>query len=191
MALMIQWSDRPRNPSPTYGYRLMRVPPNRQMLATIVTGKPIGTNTHYYKGRTTPCAGPTCEACALGLQYRWHAYLAILIAETRETAILELTAQAAEQLDAAAAENGTLRAVEALFDRPSHRPNGRVRIVYRPGRVSEDRLPKEPDLARIMTHIWGMDDQPLTKTTGKHYTHRLVPSTEGNGTQRGAAPAGA
>jgi len=178
---MPQWSTTPPLQSAEFSYRLIRAPACRPIALTLISSKPQGTYTHYTKGRTLPCDGDGCSACKEGHPYRWHAYLAARVDGTREKVILELTAQAAEQLLPALNEFKTLRAVAILLERPARRPNGRIRITIAPGRRPENDLPPEPDIQRMMLHIWGLDDTSLTSRPGKHHFQHLTKEKKHNG----------
>jgi hypothetical protein len=127
----------------------------------------IGCKTHFTKGRTSPCEGLKCEACNEGRPWRWHAYLAILAGEGKEKCILELTAQAAEQLETHIKGYGSLRGAEMLAERPSKRPNGRVRIAVRLNGTPPASLPDAPKIETIMLHIWGLDDRQIVESKAK------------------------
>jgi hypothetical protein len=158
---MPNWEEAPPAAEANYGFRLIRCPAYKPMRAIILSEKMIGTRTHYTKGRTRPCEGEGCEICKEGLPWRWHAYLACLAGEQREKCILELTAQAADQLKPILASNGSLRCIEILADRPSKKPNGRVRIQARLNGIGGASIPAAPDVPILMAHIWGLDDRRL------------------------------
>lgn len=166
----IEWSATPPTDESNYGYRLIRCPAFKALRAIILNSTLLGTRTHYHKARTLPCDGLNCTRCQEGLPWRWHAYLAVLAGENRERCILELTAQSAEQLKPTLAEFGTLRGTEIMIQRPSQKPNGRVRLLARRNGVPHEAWPDEPDVGKIMLHIWGLDDKPM-KSNGqeKHW----------------------
>jgi hypothetical protein len=178
---MVEWTNTPPADQNGFAYRLIRVPAARPIRLIILSPQPIGTNTHYHKGRTKPCDGQLCEACQLGLPYRWHSYIAVHNADTGENALLELTAQATEQLQPARDEFHTLRAVKLVLERPSHRPNGRIHINIHPGRAAELGLPDPPEVQRILLHIWGLDDRPLAQTTNRLQSIGVTPTPKSNG----------
>jgi hypothetical protein len=158
---MIEFSNDLPNCATNFGYRLIRTPPYKPIRLIILSPKVLATRTHFTKSRTTPCTVPSCAACDEGLAFRWHAYLAALMLPAREKVILELTAQAAEQLRPAISGYGTLRGIELILDRPSNRPNGRVRLTAKIGMAPPDGLPPEPNTQAILLHIWGQDDAPV------------------------------
>jgi len=173
---MPQWtSDPPATPS-DFTFRLIRVPAARPLHCVIIAPRPTGCRTHFFKGHTIPCEDQGCEPCQQGLYWRWHAYLPALCSPGGEKVILELTAQATEQLQAALAEYRTLRGIEILAERPSKRPNGRIRITTAPGLRPETSMPPCPDVPRIMQHIWGLDDQKLISKPGKLASNRITPA---------------
>jgi len=173
---MPTWNDSPPPTPSDFSYRLIRVPPTKLLHCVILCPKPTGTPTHFFKGHTMPCEGKECPACQEGLLWRWHAYLPCLCTPGHEKVILELTAQACDQLTAARNEYRTLRGLEILAERPSHRPNGRIRITVAPGLRPDALLPPCPDVPAIMLHIWGLDDTKLTSRPGKLGSNRITPA---------------
>jgi hypothetical protein len=178
---MPDWSNTPPTCPHDMQYRLIRAPAARSLHCVMLAEKPIGCPTHYWKGRTMPCETANCEPCQLGIPWRWHSYTPIQIWGSNEKCILELTAQASEQLGPALAEFQSLRGVEIVIDRPSRRPNGRVRIVVAPARRPEGSLPPCPNTIACMSHIWGTDDRPLATQPGKLGTNRILVPPNGNG----------
>jgi hypothetical protein len=177
---MPEWTSSPP-PTPTdFTFRLIRVPAFKAVRCVILAAKLTGCRTHYYKGRTIPCEESLCEACLDGHYWRWHAYIPCQVQPTTEKVILELTAQATEQLQPALREFGTLRGLELLAERPSKRPNGRIRITVAPGRRPDNTLPAPPDVTKTMRHIWGLDDQQMQHHAGKLNTDRLTPAPREN-----------
>lgn len=164
---MPEWTTQPPDEAQNYGYRLIRCPAFKPMRAIILSPSLMGTRTHYTKGRTLPCEPINCEACSAGHPWRWHAYLAVLAGDQKEKCILELTAQAAEQLQEIVKGYGTLRGIEILAERPSRRPNGRVRIVGHMNGSPPNSLPFAPDVKLLMLHIWGLDDRLLDPDPAK------------------------
>lgn len=164
---MPEWTHDPPTDAHNYGYRLIRTPPYKVLRCLILSDQIIGTRTHYTKGRTLPCDGPNCAHCQDGHPWRWHAYLAVLAGDQKEKCILELTAQAAEQLQPLIKGYGRLRGMEMITERPSKRPNGRVRIAARMNGTPPNTLPEEPDVTLIMLHIWGLDDRTLDPDDAK------------------------
>lgn len=167
------WSTTPPANGHNHGYRLIRSPAARPLHVLIISPELIGTFTHYVKGRTTPCAGDDCPTCGEGLPYRWHGYIACVVAGHAEKVVLELTAMAAEQLLPHRKEFGTLRGCAAMIERPSRRPNGRIRITCQPGKKADAALPQPPDLKAVLLHIWGRDDAPL-EDNGHRKGHPFV-----------------
>ena len=177
---MPEWSQNAPTVPTAFTFRLIRVPANKPIRCVILSPHPIGCRTHFFKGHTMPCEEEKCEACQQGIYWRWHAYLPCLCLPAGEKIVLELTAQAFEQLSPALSEYRTLRGIEILAERPSRRPNGRIRIAYAPGLRPESSMPEAPDVALTMQHIWGLDDKVLAKIPAKLGVNRVFP-TGGNG----------
>lgn len=142
----------PRGPS----FPILRTP-SRGTLVAIVTSKDlIGTFTHYFHGRTTPCDGDECEACKGGLPYRWHAYLSALNVDTGLHFIFECTAQAAAYFTDYRDRMDGLRACKFEASRHMSKPNGRVLLRMKQADTSGIHLPNPPDLCKCLAILWGL-----------------------------------
>jgi hypothetical protein len=179
--MAINWNNDPPHEASNYGYRLIRTPPYKPIRGIVLSENLLGTRTHFTRSRTIPCQGEGCEHCAEGLPWRWHGYLAMILDPGKEKVIIELTAQAAEQLKPTISGFGSLRCVEILCERPSKRPNGRVRILARRNGIAPNSLPEAPEIQKIMLHIWGLDDQPLRDSGRAKGVPRLSPAPAESG----------
>lgn len=154
---MPNWTNRPPTDTTSAALRIVRVPPKAPITLTILSHEIVGTPTHFANNRTTPCDGPgECDLCARGIGWRWHGYLAVRLDATGETAILELTAQAAARFADHFDAQGTLRAARAKLARANGRPNGRILVAINPPKPDAPPLPDEPDIRRNLCHIWGL-----------------------------------
>jgi len=170
------WTNDPPATSSDFSFRLVRVPAFKTLRAIILCTHLTGCRTHFFKGHTIPCEEKGCEACDQGLYYRWHAYVPAVCQPGGEKIILELTAQAAEQLQPSLDEYRTLRGIEIVAERPAKRPNGRIRITCAPGLRPETSLPHCPNVILTMQHIWGLDDTMLASTPSKFGSNRIMPA---------------
>jgi len=159
---MIQWSNSPPSPARGVPLRLTRTPARRPLVAVVTSADFIGTNTHFFMGRTIPCTRPTCEPCDHGYPWRWHMYLSAYVTATAEHVLFECTAQAAEAFTAYRAANGTLRGCLFQATRVNDKPNARVTIQTKPADLARLQLPEPPRLEALLCHIWSIPDDSLT-----------------------------
>jgi hypothetical protein len=161
------WTDQPPQDTEDQAFALLRIPPTPGYKVLITSPGILGTNTHYWKGRTTPCEPDNCEACAEGAGYRWHGYFAGLRQSDRLHGLYEVPAAAAAALHDFAQKVGTLRGCLAVFRRLGNRPNGRLLVTTQPYDLKAIELPPPPDVAKIMAHIWqtAIKNTPTARTT--------------------------
>lgn len=182
---MPEWTNRPPATARSSALEIVRTPPARPLIATILSDDIIGTATHFTNHRTTPCGRPdACEFCDRGLPWRWHGYLAVLLPERPRPCLLELTAQAAESVASARAQYGTLRGARIKLTRAGKRPNGRVQVALAPPPDDPDPLPPEPDVRHALCHVWNYDPasaQPAPRhPSGARQLHVTPPNDTPN-----------
>lgn len=155
---MPNWSTQPPAHAAAVALELRRTPGGRPLTLVSLDDDIIGCPTHYYRGRTTPCTNPTCDACAEGLPWRWHAWLCCLAADTRRICLFELTAHAATQLHAIAQSRGSLRGTKITATRANYKPNSRVLLQIADELIPPASLPPSPGVLPALAKIW---DIPL------------------------------
>lgn len=153
--------DTPRGPA----LPIRRAPANGNLLAIITAADLIGTNTHYYKGRTMPCELPNCEPHDHGIPFRWHAYVSAWEVKTGLHFIFETTAAGAEPFIEYRDHHGTLRGCLFSAKRWQQRPNGRILIQTKPADLKEIRLPQAPDLVKCLAILWSLPEDNLGAPT--------------------------
>ncbi len=136
------------------GFDLRRTPSDKPIKGLITSDNIIGCNTHWWGGRTVPCEDENCEACSKNTPSRWHVYLSVLEAGTRDHFLFECTGKAAWPFVEWYATHGTLRGVMMYAHRPKRRRNAKVEIILKPNDTRGVILPKGPDLPRAMAVIW-------------------------------------
>lgn len=136
------------------GYDLRRTPPDRPLKGLITCDDMIGCYTHWWGGRTVPCEDDECEACKANTPARWHCYLSIIEAGTRDHFIFECTGKAALPIAEWRTENNTLRGAHITAFRPKRRRNAKVEIILKTFDTRGVVLPHPPDLARALSVIW-------------------------------------
>lgn len=146
------------------GFRLIRTPATRALLAHVLSDRLIGCNTHFVGNRTIPCEKPTCPSCQSGVSWRWHAYLAVILDATQETVIFETTAKASEAFVAYYERHGTCRGAHIKAQRVNGKHNGRVVIQCKPADLAKVHLPQSPHVDKILCHIWNISEQQVNKS---------------------------
>jgi hypothetical protein len=150
----IRWATAPDPDDQPTPVRLIRVGPKQPLEIVITAEQVLGVYTHWYTGRTVPCTRPTCDACQLGNEPRWHGYVSAISCRTGEHAIVELTATATPIFERWRQSHSTIRGAKATLARLGKRPNGRVIVKLDaddvPGRI----LPEQLDLQRLLTRVW-------------------------------------
>ncbi len=178
--------------SETKGYDLHRTPPDKPLKGLITSHNLIGCYTHWWGGRTVPCEDSGCEACKNNTPSRWHCYLSICEAGSRDHFIFECTSKAAKPLEEWYAANGTLRGVMLHAHRPKRRRNARVEIILKPFDIGGTILPEPPDLPRAMAVIWqipgssvkvegAVNQTPRIKTDPAILSKQRTNAADGNG----------
>jgi hypothetical protein len=163
---MPNWTNSPppaRNP---HALSLLRVTPEKQIQGIVTAEDMLGCHTHYWKGRTTPCEGETCEPCKTGHPSRWHAYLPIWSPKTHHHVILELTAAAAETVTAYKHTYQTLRGCLITARRKNRNPNSQLVVECKPADINGILLPTPPDVVACMSTIWSLP-KPLVEPTNR------------------------
>jgi len=135
---------------------VLRVAPGKVLNCLITSPDLIGTKTHYWHGRTTPCETPDCRPCQEGMPWRWHGYLGIWLPAPNQQYLLELTAQACYALLPYRATYHTLRGCNLLARRSTWAKNSRLVIETRPADLAKLRLPAPPHIERCLAVLWNL-----------------------------------
>ncbi len=162
---MMDWQNSPPEKTEGYGMRLLRTPAKGALRGMITCESLQGTPTHYFGGRTVPCLQKDCKACGNGVGWLWHGYLSMILPKTHEHVLLELTAQACEQVNAYHKQHSLLRGAFVTATRAGKLANGRVILELNPGDQTGIQLPDPPDVRKHMMHIWGIQDAGEAKQT--------------------------
>ena len=151
---MPNWSARPKEKKDHLNLTLLRTPVGSGLTGIVTCDQMIGCDTHYYEGRTIPCESPSCQACEAGIGTRWHGYLSIWSPKTTHHAILELTADASEEVYRYYELAGTLRGCMLSSRRKNAKNNSPIEITTKPANLAGLALPPPPNLADAMCLIW-------------------------------------
>jgi hypothetical protein len=120
--------------------------------------------THYYAGRTRPCTGATCEACAHNHLARWNGYVAAIDLDRNEHIIIELTRNVCDIVAAEFDARRTLKGVRIMLERRAPRANARISCKLAPPATGTGELEAAPDVRPILARIWEIkDDQAIPR----------------------------
>ena len=153
---------------------LLRTPAKGKTGGIITSHDVIGTDTHYWGGRTVKCEDDTCEACAAGIGKRWHGYVGVYNPSLHKHFIFEFTQGAGEPFARHIELTKTLRGCAFKAERNGRRPNSPVLITTWPANLDGVALPDPPDIVAIMSMIWGVPATSLKATGRKEYAKKLV-----------------
>jgi hypothetical protein len=184
---MPNWLNRPPDDDCVCPYRIRRTPTSGYLQGIVLSDDLLGCNTHFFRGRTMPCEAPNCLPCTEGVPWRYHSYLASVQYDTNVAFLLELTAQASDSFLTYRKTHGTLRGCLFRAQRATPRPNGRVVIQTKPADLSSRVLPDEPNLIKLLCHIWNVPIPEMVDAPHHRENPRVARSVpdesinEGNG----------
>lgn len=161
---MPTYTNQPPKPDKGPALPIRRTPAYKPLIAISTAEDILGTYTHYYQGRTTPCEAPNCPACNDGIPFRWHAYLTAIDTDTGLHFIFECTAQAAEAFTTYRSAHGTIRGCQFKATRMHAKPNARIIIQTKPADLTERNLPQAPDLCAALAILWQLHKAAVQKT---------------------------
>ena len=178
-------------------FPVKRVPAEKPLQGVITSDRPLGTQTHWWGGRTVPCTGAECLACTQGVPKRWHCYAGVWDDKIQLHFLLELTAAGGDTLLKYASEHGSTRGCVIRATRIPAIANGRVHLQTRPIDLSRYNIPLAPNLAAILARLWNIPlsevllpghkeiIQPIEITTEQKLrnANRLRQAIGGNGFQ--------
>jgi len=151
---MPDWTNNAPDDADRYTATLIRVKPGRPIRGICASPHLLGCWTHWFGGRTIPCEAPDCVPCANQVSRRWHAYLHLYSTSTHHSAILEITALAARDLEPYIEVHHTLRGAEIDVQRSNQRPNSTLIITARPADLQRYTLPEPIDIIAAMSRMW-------------------------------------
>lgn len=162
---MPTYQNSPPRDDTGFALTIRRTPPGPPTIGIITCADLIGTNTHFYGGRTIPCETPTCKACSEGHPYRWHSYISALDPKTHQQYILELTAGTTLPLVNYRNAHGSLRGCCFRATRANWAKNSRVTLQLKPADLTDLILPPPPQLDRCLAILWSLP-LPALQPTG-------------------------
>lgn len=151
--------EMPGGEDQNFGWSIRRAPADRPLKLVCLSDAFLGVRTHYYRGRTQPCAKVDCAACAAHMLSRWTGYLAAVDQADNAAVIFEFTPPGAIVLAEARKEFNTLRGLQIVAGRSNARANGKVNLSHRGISSKAHKLAEAPILFEVMSHIWGLRTQ--------------------------------
>lgn len=167
------WARRPEDGLEKRRYDVIRVGAGRSIKGIMLAGDVIGAYTHWFGGRTVPCFGPECRACATGVEIRWHGYVPLMAIKQRTIQIFELTVAAVGPLDAWFRTHRSLRGALVELQRRGGRANGMVRSLVSDGPLPAEALPDPPDVKAVLRNLWSLRED-VGVLTNDRYTQKPV-----------------
>lgn len=153
---MYQFQSEPPPDGDHHSLCLMRTPTNKGIAGIITSPDLVGTQTHFYHGRTIPCDNEECPACSEGFPWRWHAYCSLWSPATHRVVLFEMTAKCVEPLVTYRKAYGTLRGCHLTAKRATTSPNSRVIIQTKRADLENLSLPDGADILKALSIIWNI-----------------------------------
>jgi hypothetical protein len=148
------FSNTPDVEAQPIGIPIRRTPVSGSAGGIILSDDILGCYTHFWQGRTRPCAGPACNICAEGIARRWHAWFVTKNKHDSHQFLVEVPAGPALALAAWRKENFTLRGWLIKLSRANKKVNGRVIIEMSGPKVDSMLLPPCPDVPGLLLRMW-------------------------------------
>ena len=157
---MTIWTTRPDRECTRHALPLKRCLPAKPISGIVLSPEIVGAYLHYWRGRTTPCAAPNCDACANNHAPRWYGYLEMWSPTTAARVLFEITPACVDAIADYVATHGTTRGAQLTLARATKKPNSRLTAEIKEGNYAADRLPTASDVAAHLTHIWETHHAP-------------------------------
>lgn len=160
---------------------LRRTPTTGVLQAIVTCDDLVGCRTHFYHGRTIPCAGDDCPAHLDGIPWRWHGWISAYKPEEPAHFLFELTAMPANRIVDYRTANGTLRGCIFRARRTNNKHNGRINIQTKPADLGKIWLPEAPDLIAVLSIIWNIPLPDLHAEPVTENLRRIIHGANGCG----------
>ena len=158
---MATWTTKPERDPNNTPYRIHRTPATRELRVIIISEDLIGTNLHFWKGRSTPCTGNNCTACQSGHKARWKGYLQALNENSNTVQIVEITDRVYDAFALQKQKHGTLKGLGVRLSRTNGKPNGPLAAEFDGIKRSPGELPEEANLPGILERMWELRQTAL------------------------------
>jgi hypothetical protein len=156
-----RFEDEPTDDDANHEWSIIRAPAEGILTLVVVSAQFRGARTHYFRGRTGPCAKTGCEACLAHQISRWNGYLLAVVSGSQEHVILEFTPPARLPLKRLLEDMPTLRGQTLVVSRTSKKTNGKVNIISKGMHPNAHKLPPEVPIIPLLCRIWGVDSDAL------------------------------
>ena len=152
--LDLPWSNRPPKASLADRWDIRRCRATEKVRAIILSHQVVGLYVHYWSGRSRPCTGETCEACASNNAARWKGYLAATDEGLKARWLLELNASCAQGAHVHFSKLRTLRGCLAILSRSNGKSNGPLFLQISNQPMPNHALPDAPNVEQKLCRIW-------------------------------------
>jgi hypothetical protein len=123
----------------------------------VTCNQPYEVYTHYIGGRTLPCMGEDCAACAEHRPKKYEGFVSGVWAGSKRHEILRLTIAGMMQAKTAIPKLESWRGFVFDIERKGTRNNGRVVIHVQPQALESTRLPAGLELEDHLLRVWRID----------------------------------
>jgi len=163
---MDAWTARPDRTPRNTQIPILRAKPGRPLVGLITAHDLVGAYTHYWRGRTSICTAPTCEACDAHRAPRWYGFLAVVNPDSNNAAIFEITPSTLDSIETYITTYGTLRGATIRLTRANPKINARLICELKPGPNRGDQLPSAPNVQAQLCKMWEIESTVTDQTTG-------------------------
>lgn len=164
----LTWSTRP----PTDKHQHVPIhrprPAARPLTGIITSHDVLGVELHWL-GRSVPHVEPRslCEGCKAERPRRWEGYVSVWNPRTNAQFLVALTPGVMPTVEHYLELHGTLRGAAIALARPGGKPTSRCTLDLERADAPEAQLPKPPDIAHTLAHVWGIDKSHADAVTGR------------------------
>jgi hypothetical protein len=155
----IDWQEHPAPIAPGSRLDLIRCKLGATVPVVVLSERQVGTEIHWYNGRSFPHLKNGCPACLAKRPAVWKGYLAVWQPKPRTIAIIEFTTRCTNALDAYFLAYGTLRAATVVLTRKGRSDKGPLTLDISPSQYATNDLPPAPDIRHALTHMWNASRQ--------------------------------
>lgn len=158
---MSHWQNCPDEATRTVSFRIYRTPVGKEIELVILSQSFVGAKLHYWRGRSTPCAGTNCQACMDGQRPRWKGYVQAMHKPTKTVVIFEFTDRVYDEFHRNLIGKGTLRGLTMTTRRLNKKPNGPINVEIGDIREESPHLPKEVNIQGMLDRMWEIRQKEL------------------------------
>lgn len=150
----MSFRSEPRESDYGVPFQIVRCRPGKPITGVFLSRRHEGADLHYWKRRSTLCAGNNCEPCREGYRPRWYGYAFILRSGIGTICILEFTARCWPSIREYYETVGDLRGAKFNASRLRSESNSPMAITISEEKIAESSIPKPDGLREMLSRIW-------------------------------------